>query len=174
MTKEILTQTRLKELLRYDPDTGIFVWQVSRNQNVSIGSVAGCLHKANGKSYIRIKVDKKSYYAHRLAVLYVKGMFPLNDIDHEDGNGLLNKWENIRVTDHSGNMKNRRLHKNNKLRINGIRFNNRLKKYHARVMVNKKAIHLGYFAELWDAMCSRKSADFKYNFHVNHGADRML
>jgi len=43
----MITQTRLKELLDYNPDTGIFVWKVAR-QGIRIGAVAGHLHKKPG------------------------------------------------------------------------------------------------------------------------------
>lgn len=59
----MVTLRRLKQLLIYDPDTGLFVWRVSRGPNQA-GDVAGTLID-NG--YIHIGIDNKYYQASRLA-----------------------------------------------------------------------------------------------------------
>ena len=52
-----MTQHRLKELLSYDPDTGIFTWNVCLG-NARVGASAGAI-KSNG--YLIIGLDKKRY-----------------------------------------------------------------------------------------------------------------
>ena len=67
-----LTLDRLKELLSYDPITGVFLWKIKRKR-VNVGDRAGCL-KPNGNRYIN--VDNETYVAQRLAWFYVNGEWP--------------------------------------------------------------------------------------------------
>jgi len=48
----MITQQELKELLHYNPETGIFTWKVSTARRVSSGDVAGTKRK---DGYIQIK-----------------------------------------------------------------------------------------------------------------------
>jgi len=75
----MITQARLKELLNYDPETGIFTRLTYGKGNFYIGSVAGGRTK---NRYIAINLDKKIYLAHRLAHLYMTGEWPKDQIDH--------------------------------------------------------------------------------------------
>lgn len=84
---QIITQQFIKELLNYDPDTGIFTWVKSKG-TAKKGSLVGSVCNQRGKCYNTIMINGKSYYAHRLAWLYVYGMFPEEDTDHINGDGL--------------------------------------------------------------------------------------
>ena len=77
----MLTQERLKELLHYDPETGVFTWLESAGKKMN-GRIAGT-HAS--KNYISIGVSHKRYLAHRLAWLYVYGKFPDGILDHLHG-----------------------------------------------------------------------------------------
>ena len=107
----MLTQERLKELLHYDPETGLFTRLKSLGKS-KVGNIAGCL---NPEGYIQIKINYVLYRAHRLAFLYMTGKLPYDDVDHINGIRHDNKWSNLRECDNSQNMHNRKkAHKNNK------------------------------------------------------------
>lgn len=97
----MLTQERLKNLLNYDPLTGIFTWKVTK-ANKPIGSIAG-----SGNNYITIQIDNKRYRAHRLAFLYMLGRLPKDEVDHIDRNPLNNAWNNLREVSHAENQLNK-------------------------------------------------------------------
>lgn len=70
----MLTQKRLREVLSYDPATGIFRWTITRGANAKAGFVAG---SPDVKGYLRIMIDGVTYKSHRLAWLYVYGERPI-------------------------------------------------------------------------------------------------
>lgn len=105
-----ITAERLREVLFYDPETGVF----KRIQNRSgpfnkAGTVAGSSDKAGR---CRLMVDGKNYWAHRLAWLYMNGEWPKGHIDHIDCNPGNNAFKNLRDASRSINARNqRRAHK---------------------------------------------------------------
>jgi hypothetical protein len=48
-------------------------------------------------------------------------------------------------------------------------FDKRDQNYQARIKVNGKSKHLGYFKNKEEAIAAREAANIKYNFHENHG-----
>lgn len=106
MAKADLTAQRLRELLQYDPETGVFTRLISRQgYRAQAGDVAGC---KTAEGYIRISVDQRIYPAHRLAWLFMHGVLPTGDIDHIDGDKANNRIENLRDVSTSVNMQNQR------------------------------------------------------------------
>lgn len=151
----MLTQEILKELLHYDSETGIFIWKDRPIYSIEkfhsstwntryAGKKAGVLTK-DGR--IRITINYKRYLAHRLAWLYIYGSFPKNQIDHKDGNPLNNKINNLREANHSENSQNQRkaLSNNKSTGLLGTFLDKRDGRIYARIMINKKFIHLGCF-----------------------------
>ena len=98
----MLNQKRLKEVLTYDSETGIFVWRSKKSRNK--GKVAGHL-RSDG--YVAITVDSKLYRAHRLAWLYVHSYFPEHDIDHMNGVRDDNRLVNLREASRACNLQNK-------------------------------------------------------------------
>jgi hypothetical protein len=146
----MLTQERLKEVLDYNPETGIFTYKVSRVSNKS-GTPAGCLdHK-----YLRVRIDNKLYYCHRLAWLYMTGKFPALFIDHIDNIQSNNKWLNLRECSNAENLRNTKLPSHNTSGAKGVRWSKACNKWVARCRVNYKDIHIGLFANKDDAIKAR-------------------
>ena len=164
MTKNIITQKRLKKLLNYDPDTGIFVWLVSR-KGVRVNAVAGTLQHG----YIVISIDYKLYRAHRLAFLYMTGKFPVNQVDHDNRVRSDNRWKNLNSATNTTNHKNMPMQRNNTSGYVGVSWSKQSGKWHVYIWVSGKRIHLGFFINKSNAIKARKSAEVKYGFHINHG-----
>lgn len=136
----MLTQGRLKELLHYSPETGLFVWLIRRSGNVPAGRVAGGL---NQDGYWMIEIDGRGYGAHRLAFLYMLGRWPAGVADHENRRRSDNRWGNLRDATHGQNVANSGLRKNNTLGYRGIRRHG--KKFAAYASVDGKQKYLGLF-----------------------------
>lgn len=162
----MITQERLKELVKYNKETGIFTRRVGIT-GASKGSVCGSKRSnGNGNTYIKIFIDGYENYAHRFAFLYVLGYMP-NFVDHINGDGLDNSWNNLRAVDRSMNMRNSKKSKANKSGVTGVF---KIKdKFRASIYANNRNIYLGLFPDKFDAISARKSAELKYNFHENHG-----
>lgn len=131
----------LRELLAYNPDTGVFVWRQNHQFHKVAGKRAGTLSRA-GYRYISIKGHKM--LAHRLAWLYVHGVWPDGLIDHINGDPDDNRIANLRVATHGENMQNRqRANRNNSTGMMGVRrYYNR---WRAVISVGRTSIPLGIF-----------------------------
>lgn len=161
----MITQSRLKEVLDYDSDSGFFIWKVSRGSGRA-GNVAGYLHT---QGYIRIVIDSRLHFAHRLAFLYMTGVFPENHTDHINGITHDNRWENLRPVTASENGRNQAKPKNNTSGITGVCWNKKSGVWQSGIRVDGKASHLGLFDHIFEAAAARKSAEIKHDFHPNHG-----
>ena len=163
----MITQAELKELLDYNPDSGVFTWKVKPAKCIRVGSEAGCLSTTTG--YIVIGIKGKLYQAHRLAWLYVYGCWPKHQIDHINHNRSQNAINNLREATHTENQRNRSANKNNSSGCCGVQRYKRTGKWQAYIKPGEKIIHLGYFNKKEDAITARQEADIKYGFHENHG-----
>jgi hypothetical protein len=138
----MLTQEKLKEILFYEPKTGLFTRKITKSNRAVAGSLV--LNKYN--KYMVIGIDNKNYYLHRLAWLYIYGEWPKNDIDHINGIKSDNRIENLRDVTKSVNMQNL-IKKTNKNQTDylGVSFCKKSKKWYSRISVNKKQITIGRF-----------------------------
>lgn len=93
-----LTQVRLKELLKYNKRTGLFVWRVlgKNRRKAWYRKEAG---RVNSEGYRRIAIAGKEYRCSRLAWLYCFGSFPAPplQIDHINGIRDDDRLKNLRI-----------------------------------------------------------------------------
>lgn len=155
-----LTQAYLREILKYDPETGIFTWIVDRSKAVKSGSIAGCKGKQIG--YITIGIKGRVYKAHRLAWLYSYGDWPKGLIDHINGDKSDNRLTNLRDVMADGNSQNvRKPNRRNKSGFMGvIWFQN---KWRATLSVNGKCKWLGDYTTPEEAHQVYLEAKRKYH-----------
>jgi len=157
----MLSQQQLKELLHYEPITGVFTWLASTASRNKIGDIAG------GKTslgYTHIRIFGKLYLAHRLAWLYMTGCWPTKYIDHKNGTRDCNIWDNIRECTQSQNAFNVCARSNNKSGFKGVSFHKASNKWLASAKINGKSKHLGYFLTAENA-----SAAYQSFAKMNHG-----
>jgi hypothetical protein len=147
---------RLRELLNYDPETGVLTWRETRGGNAVKGQMAGTLH-INGYTYIVI--ERKKYMAHRLAWRHVHGEWPEGEVDHINRQKSDNRLTNLRVVDHSTNNKNKYPQSNNTSGCPGVYWSAIRNKWVAQIAINGRTTHLGIFAEYDAAVAARKAAE---------------
>ncbi len=155
------TQPELKKIVKYNPKTGIFTWLISTNNRALIGSEAGC---KDGCGYIKIMVNGKQEYAHRLAWLYVNGYFPENDIDHINRDKSDNKISNLRHVSHRCNTRNCKVAANSKTGVTGVTVSSRTPGWFSYIYIDYGKIYLGFFKNFKDAVEARWEAEKKYNY----------
>ncbi len=164
----MITQGRLKEVLDYNKETGIFTWKLRLSNRGLVGERAGSFIKPH--NYREIGIDSISYLEHRLAWLYVYGVFPEGELDHKDNTPYNNSILNIREADRFQQTRNCRVSKNNKCGVKGVSWRNDKKKWRAVIYLNGKQKHLGYFT---DKEYARKAycdaADMYFREFANHG-----
>jgi len=181
----------LNECFSYDPKSGDIVWKVRplhhfTNKNSQgatntqfAGLVAGHAKESRAdKYYLQVGIGGSLYFAHRIIWYMMTGEDATFPIDHINGDGLDNRWENLRRGDEI-NLRNKSLHRNNTSGYNGIAWRNDNQKWRVRLAITQpdgttRRITVGQFEpdELHLAIKARDEAYIKYGYDPNHGKSR--
>lgn len=84
----------------------------------------------------------KTFYLHRLIMNAPSGV----QVDHENNNGLDCRRQNLRIASALENQSNRGMQKNNTSGFKGVTYDDRRRKYQARIQTRGKKLHIGYYA----------------------------
>lgn len=139
-----LTVERLRDLLSYNPDTGIFIWKIRTAIRTKVGGVAGTKHS---RGYWAMVIDSKDYLAHRLAWFYVYGVWPPEQIDHANGDRLDNRICNLRLASPRQNSTNTERISRNTTGFIGI-YCNRQGKWQAHINYANHRYNLGVYDKI--------------------------
>lgn len=168
------TQAELRRAISYDPITGIFTRLCATSSQGPAGVIQGAIRRNHcGKAYRSFSVFGAQHFAHRLAFIYMTGEAP-EQVDHENGNGLDNRWENLRASTNDQNSKNQRLRKSNTSGQMGVSWHKKSQQWAIRINSNGRRINLGYRKNLDDAIAVRKTAEREYGYDKNHGQPRPI
>lgn len=151
--KDNITPERLRDLLDYEPETGIFRWKVATGRTRP-GKIAGT---QNSDGYISICIDRYPYRAHRLAWAWVTGLWPAEDIDHINGQRSDNRFANLREATHWQNMHNMGARKRKDPSLpTGVTLKHG--RYHARIRVDGQVMLLGSYETKDEASAAYQDA----------------
>lgn len=151
----MVSQERLKQLMHYDPLTGVMCRIASTGNATKIGVP---VKSTDTKGYLICRIDKKLYRVHRLAFLYVTGAMPSANIDHKNGIKTDNAFSNLRDVSQSKNQMNKRVQKNNTSGHTGVIYIKQADRWRANVKMDGVTRCLGHFKTKEEAVAVRDAA----------------
>ncbi len=182
--KPLPTPVDLRQLLRYEPETGKLFW---REAPLSLFADAGypAAHRRalwNGKyagkealcyrdhaaNYAYGTVFGTKVYAHRAIVAIDQGAWP-PEVDHINGDRTDNRLSNLRAVTRPENAKNRPMQSRNKSGVIGVSWDKSSGKWAAEISEGGTRTRLGYFENIEDAKAARVRSEAMLGFHANHG-----
>lgn len=140
----MITQEKLKQLLHYNPETGVFTRKATTSSRSVAGSIAGCI---DWHGYRLVFIEGARYGAHRLAWLYMTGSWPAEQVDHKNGIRSDNQWDNLREATNAQNCQNSATYKSNTSGFKGVTWDSSRGKWKAQIAVNGKQKIIGRFAD---------------------------
>jgi hypothetical protein len=158
--KDIISPHTLREILDYDPLTGVMRWRYRSPETFKYGGRI-LEHKANSfnsrflgvvafatkerKGYMTGAINGKRFKAHRVAWAIHHGEWPKDKIDHVNGDKSDNRIENLREADNPQNGFNRGKNSNNTSGYKGVCWHKASNTWVAKIKAHGKWYHLGYF-----------------------------
>ena len=156
----------LRQLLDYDPDTGILIWKPrkgdgsARWNKLHAGQHAGTI---NVHLYRAIKIFDQNILAHRAIWAMVHGHWP-KQLDHRNGVRFDNRLKNLREASQIVNQRNQKRHCTNTSGRTGVYWASGKKCWLASIKIKNVQTHLGYFDRFEDAVAARVKAERRHGF----------
>ena len=157
-----ISVARLREVLNYDPETGIFTRREKHCRKVRVGEVAGSVSPTG---YVIVRLFNRNYRAHRLALAYVEGCFPQGEVDHINRVRSDNRYANLRHATRLENAQNTTKNSLNQCGLAGVRLT-KSQRWSAQIGLNRKQKHLGTFDTPQEAHAAYLAA--KASLHTFH------
>ena len=182
--KKLPSARVLRRLIDYDPATGEMRWKqrpawlfAPGKQTRAVKAMSYNTRHAGGLAFTAVGTHGyltgqclgHHLLAHRIIWALVHGQWPVQKIDHINGDKTDNRLCNLRAVDNVGNAQNMRRSKANRSGATGVYWSAQRDCWHAIIHTQGRTRHLGFHSSFDDAIAARKAAERKYGFHPNHG-----
>lgn len=173
----------LRQLLRYDPDTGKLFWKQRAlslfHGNGSVNARRACatwnaryagreaFTTKTHQGYLSGMVFGVPLRAHRVIWAIQTGAWPAEMVDHADGQPGNNKWVNLRAATRRENARNAKKGTHNTSGIKGVSWRKDEKKWRAQIRFGGRTVDLGRFESI-DA-AARAYAEASAQLHGQFG-----
>ncbi len=176
--QDLLTAELVRELLDYNPDTGVLTWRrralhwFATDRAYAIwntrfaGAPAGGAKNATG--YKEVRIFYRCFLAHRVMWLWMTGEWPPGEIDHIDHDRANNAWLNLRAVSTAENLKNASRRRDNTSGVTGVCWHANVGKW----MVRVGRTYIGVYASFDEAVAARLAEQDARGFHANHGVSQ--
>lgn len=154
----VLTAARLRQILEYDPQTGLFRRLPGLRKHFTLSPDDWFPGARQKKGHWEIRLNERTYQTGRLAWVLMTGRWPPKQVDHINLDGLDNRWENLRLATHAENQRNARPRP-----LKGASWHKHAQKWRAVITVDDRQIHLGYFETAEEAHDAYREASAKYH-----------
>lgn len=144
-----MTQNELKSIVHYNPETGNFTW-IDPSKRHAADGFCGTINKSRAKRYRQMMINYSVLKCHRAAFLYMDGYIP-EQVDHINGNGLDNRWSNLRASSAQHNAWNQRRPEHNTSGVMGVYWSKDHNAWRVNPRKDGKRRHVGYFKKFEDA-----------------------
>jgi HNH endonuclease/AP2 domain len=173
------TYEYLNKCFSYDPTTGVLTRKTRPREHfksvaswkITNAQFAGkTVTTLDGKGYICVSLDQRTYRAHRVIWAMTIGEWPEKELDHINGVTDDNSLGNLREASRSQNLRNTKKPRKNTSGAKGVTWDKSRTRWIARINANGKAHHLGRFKTFEEA--ERVARFARPNLHkgfANHG-----
>lgn len=168
--KKIIDVYESRAIFNYNALTGILTNKFTRGpakRDEEAGTIEESGVKNSIKLYRRVLMNGKFAYVHRVIWVMMTGEQP-DEVDHIDGNGLNNKWDNLRNITHKQNGKNQKIHTTNTSGTSGVTFRRDTGRWRARLIVDGIMIDSGSFKNKEDAIRARKQLEKEHGYEFDY------
>lgn len=177
-----ISPARLRELLSYDPETGLLIWKVRPRSDFTAtpGSTQEAIwrrwngkHPGNpaltaGSPYLSGTIEGMNARAHQVAWAIYHGEWASGEIDHINGDKKDNRIANLRDVSRSMNHRNRPGKLLTQSGRTGVIWDTQRGKWAARIKVNGRMLNLGRFTSLEAAIAARDEVEKPLGFTDRH------
>lgn len=184
MSQQLPPPELLRQLLRYEPETGDLHWR-ERTSEMFCNGLQTAQHSCaiwNGRfagklaftsktnwGYLQGSIFNQKMLAHRVIWAIHNGAWPKSEIDHINGIRNDNRLTNLRDVTSSANKRNSKKPRDNTSGKVGVSWDRHREKWAAYISADNKIINLGRFSQKDDAVAARKNAEIIHGYHPNHG-----